>query len=81
MKRITTTKLSRFQDALTLLCGERPPASMCQVDILGLDDELLGWVTAHMSPVTPWATGSGTIAAAYVLAEEPEEGGDYDNRN
>jgi hypothetical protein len=77
---VVTTKLSRFQDALTLLCGERPSQAMCQEWLLDLNDDLQGWVIDHLSPLVPWATGIGTIDAAYAMAEEPEEGEDYDHQ-
>ena len=73
-KVVTTTMLSRFQDALTLLCGERPDESLCREWMQDVNDDLQGWVLHHISPITPWATGIGTIDAAWAMASEPEEG-------
>ena len=55
-KVVTTTMLSRFQDALTLLCGERPSESLCREWMQDLNDDLQGWVLHHISPLTPWAS-------------------------
>lgn len=80
-KVVTTTMLSRFQDALTLLCGERPAESLCREWMQDVNDDLQGWVLHHISPITPWATGIGTIDAAWAMASEPEEGEDYDHQS
>ena len=49
--------------------------------ILCVNDELQGWVLHHISPITPWATGIGTIEADWAMASEPEEGEDYDHQS
>ena len=80
-KVVTTTMLSRLQDALTLLCGERPSESLCRDWMQDANDDLQGWAIHHISPLTPWATGIGIIDAAYAMASEPEEGEDYDHQS
>ena len=64
-----------------LLCGERPSESLCREWMQDFNDELQGWVLHHISPLTPWATGIGTIDAAWAMASEPEEGEDYDHQS
>ena len=64
---------------------------MTALHMQDFNDELQGWVLHHISPITPWATGIGTIdvdaaqaafeAALMAMASEPEEGEDYDHQS
>lgn len=70
--------MERFQDALTIMCGNKPPLKFCQMWIDGEQDELgmdplQHWVGAQKQ-VPPWAQCIVTIDAARVWADTPEEG-------
>lgn len=69
-----TTWVERFTEALTVLCGEPPPAGVVAAWFEpGSDsEELQNWAAAKCR--MPWAQGIVVIDAAEVLADEPAEG-------
>ncbi|MEJ6003835.1 hypothetical protein [Paucibacter soli] len=62
----------RFQEALSLLCTEKPAIELCVSWIERQNEELQGWVASHLR--ADWAQGIGTIDAARLMAELCEEG-------
>ena len=74
----TTTYLSRFADAVTLLCnGRRPPAPMVAAWVEMSDDSLQEFAIANGPQ---WAQGIVLLDAAHLLAETPAEGVDHEPR-
>jgi hypothetical protein len=68
-----TKYLDRLIEALTLLCGGKvPPREMVHAWESSDDEELQSWAACNTT--LPWAMGIGTIEAAQVLADNPEEG-------
>lgn len=71
-----TTYVDRVLESFALICnGHRPPKQLVE-DWLTEGDEvgnnLQDWAVNHAAPY--WATGIGTIDAAFAMAESPEEG-------
>lgn len=70
---VNTKYLDRVIEALTLLCGgNEPPREMVHEWETGEGEDLQDWAANHTK--LPWAQGIGTIEAAQVLADNPEEG-------
>lgn len=69
-----TGYLTRFVDALEILCAARPDVAMCEQWLRHEpgSERLQDWVVDHTR--ANWGTGIGTIEAAEVMAENPEEG-------
>jgi hypothetical protein len=66
--------LDRFVDALEILCTARPDRDRCERWLRHEPDSerLQDWAVDHTR--ANWGTGIGTIEAAEVMAENPEEG-------
>jgi len=75
-----TTWDQRFRDALTVLCGEPPPAGLVEAWFEpGCDSvELQNWASEKCRMV--WAQGIVVIDAAEMLANDPAEGGMHADR-
>jgi hypothetical protein len=77
----TNTKyLDRLIEALTLLCGGTvPPREMVLAWETDDSEELQDWAACNTK--LPWAMGIGTIEAAQVMADNPEEGMGHELRD
>jgi hypothetical protein len=78
-----TTYAERFTHAVAVLCGAQPPADMVDEWIANIDvngeHRLQGWVLSQAA--TPsWAQGIVVLDAAHVLANNPEEGMEHEDR-
>lgn len=80
-----TTWMERFREALAVMCGGKaPPLDICEQwvrneQVNGVD-LLQAWVIDHASTTVSWHTGIGTIEAAQVWADSPEEGVHHESR-
>lgn len=80
-----TTWMERFREAMAVMCGGKmPPLDMCEQwvrneQVNGVD-LLQGWVIDHAAVAVSWHTGIGTIEAAQVWADTPEEGVGHEDR-
>lgn len=75
-----TKYLDRFIEALTLLCGgNQPPREMAHEWETGVGEDLQDWAASHTK--LPWAQGIGTIEAAQLMADTPEEGMGHELRD
>jgi hypothetical protein len=78
-----TTYAERFTHAVAVLCGAQPPADMvaewvANIDVNG-EHRLQSWVLSQAA--TPsWAQGIVVLDAAHVLANDPEEGMEHEDR-
>jgi hypothetical protein len=78
-----TTYTERFTHAVAVLCGAQPPTDMvaewiANVDVNG-EHRLQSWVLSQAA--TPsWAQGIVVLDAAHVLANDPEEGMEHEDR-
>ena len=78
-----TTYAERFTHAVSVLCGAQPPADMVaewleNIDVNG-EHRLQSWVLSQAA--TPsWAQGIVVLDAAHVLANDPEEGMEHEDR-
>lgn len=71
--QVPTRFVERVMDSLALLChGERPPRGMVEAWFRDESEELQDWALNHAAPY--WATGIGTLEAAVMMADTPEEG-------
>lgn len=72
MSWTTPTKwISRFGDAMQLLCGgKRPPDTMIEAWFMSEDQGLQDFAAEHGPE---WAQGIAVIDAARVLADQPTE--------
>jgi hypothetical protein len=74
-----TKYLDRLIEALTLLCGgTEPPREMVHEWERGSGEELQDWAANNTK--IRWAQGIGTIEAAQVMADTPEEGQGHELR-
>ena len=80
-----TTWMERFREAMAVMCGGKmPPLDMCEQwvrneQVNGVD-LLQEWVIDHAAVAVSWHTGIGTIEAAQVWADTPEEGVGHEYR-
>jgi hypothetical protein len=75
-----TLYIDRVVEALTLLCGGKAPARELVVAWEeNTSEELQSWAVCNVA--APWGTGIGTIEAAQVMADTPEEGMDHQYRD
>jgi hypothetical protein len=75
---VNTGYLDRFVDALELLCTARPDRDLCEEWLRHApgSERLQDWAVDHTR--ANWGTGIGTIEAAEVMAENPEEGAGHE---
>lgn len=72
-----TTYADRFTEAVTLLCGQRPPADLVAAWLdKDADDHRLQDFAASHGPV--WSQGIGLLDAAHLMASQPTEGVDHE---
>ena len=80
-----TTWMERFREAMAVMCGGKmPPLDMCEQwvrneQVNGVDP-LQEWIIDHAAVAVSWHTGIGTIEAAQVWADSPEEGVGHEYR-
>ena len=80
-----TTWMERFREAMAVMCGGKmPPLDLCEQwvrneQVNGVD-LLQEWVVDHAAVSVTWHTGIGTIEAAQVWADSPEEGVGHEYR-
>lgn len=79
-----TSWMDRFRHALSLFCGgKEAPLEYCELwlrnEQVNGADPLQDWVAYNLSVY--WATGIGTIEAAQVMADNPEEGVEHLDRD
>lgn len=80
---VPTTWMERFREAMALMCGGKmPPLGMCEQWVrneqIDGEDPLQAWAVEHAQ--VAWHTGIGTIEAAQVWADNPEEGVEHETR-
>lgn len=82
---IPTTWMERFREAMAVMCGGKmPPLDMCEQWVRNEQfngvDLLQEWVIDQPAVAVSWHTGIGTIEAAQVWADSPEEGVGHEYR-
>lgn len=76
---VDTKYIDRLIEALTLLCGgKEPPRSLVHEWETNESEGLQDWAACNTK--LPWAMGIGTIEAAQVMADNPEEGQGHELR-
>lgn len=82
---VPTTWMERFREAMAVMCGGKmPPLDLCEQwvrneQVNGVD-LLQEWVIDHAAVAVSWHTGIGTIEAAQVWADSPEQGVGHEDR-
>lgn len=78
LESLQTDWLSRFAQAIGLLCGVPPDMALCADWANNESEELQSWVLQNST--VSWCSGIGTIDAATVMADTPEEDAKHADR-
>lgn len=77
---MATLWITRFMDALEVLCGARPPRDIVHAWLSTDCEQLQDWVGMRAHPLLKHTMNIAIIEAAMLLADQPVEAEDHGMR-